>query len=79
VSRSGSTVTWQNATIGAAPLEDARYYLVVSGSYPLMNYPSLVNSPMVSDTVGWVKPLLAEAMQAAKTVAPYTGLTLPPP
>jgi hypothetical protein len=44
-----------------------------------MNYPSLVNSPMVSDTVGWVKPLLAKAMEAAKTVLPYAALTLPPP
>jgi 5'-nucleotidase/UDP-sugar diphosphatase len=79
VSRSGTTVTWQNATVGGAPLDDARYYLVASGSYPLMNYPSLVNSPMVSDTVGWVKPLLAKAMEAAKTVLPYAALTLPPP
>lgn len=77
VKRSGSTVTWESPTVNGARLVDARYYLVASGSYPLMDYPSLRDSPMVSDQVGWVKPLLAEAMRQERTIVPYTGLTLP--
>jgi hypothetical protein len=77
VTRSGSGVAWQDPAVDGEPLEDGRYYLVASGSYPLMNYPTLRDSPMVTDKAGWVKPLLAEAMRAEKTVLPYAGLVLP--
>lgn len=77
VTRAGSTVTWQSPTVNGAPLDDARYYLVASGSYPLMDYPTLRDSPMVSDQAGWVKPLLADAMRRENVITPYAGLALP--
>jgi 2',3'-cyclic-nucleotide 2'-phosphodiesterase (5'-nucleotidase family) len=74
------SVTWDGAEINGRPLEDAQSYLVASGAYPLMEYPSLMASPLVSDDLDWVKPTLAKAIAKRKTLAATTAtLTLPPP
>lgn len=74
------SLTWRNAEVNGQPLQDSRTYRVVSGAYPLMEYPELVTSPLISDDLGWVKPTLARAVQHRGVVTEYPfGLTLPPP
>lgn len=71
---------WKNAAVNGRPLEDGRSYLVISGAYPLMEFPSLMQSHIVSDDLEWVKPTLARTIEHYGTVTAYPfGLTLPPP
>jgi 2',3'-cyclic-nucleotide 2'-phosphodiesterase (5'-nucleotidase family) len=74
------SVRWDNPAVNGLPLDENGAYLVASGAYPLMEYPTLLNSPLVSDDLDWVKPTLARAIQKRHTLTAYPfGLTLPPP
>lgn len=78
--RPDGSVTWQDAAVNGRPLRDGATYRVVSGAYPLMEFPTLVGAPLLSDDMGWVKPTLARAIERRGTLAAYPfGLTLPPP
>jgi hypothetical protein len=71
---------WEDAVVNGRPLDPNATYTVASVSYLIMDSPSLSASPIVSDQVGWVKPLLIDAMRARRTITPYAfGLALPEP
>lgn len=78
--RDGDTVRWENPAVNGRPLDDNATYTLAAGAFPIMDYPSLMDSPMVSDQVGWVKPLVAEGMRQRRVIYPYLfGLELPEP
>ena len=78
--RDGDAVRWENPAVNGRPLDPNATYTLAAGAYPMMEYPSLMASPVVSDQVGWVKPLVAQGMQERRVIRPYLfGLTLPEP
>jgi hypothetical protein len=59
---------WIDPTVSGRPLDNSATYSVAGGAYPIMSYPSLMRSPLVSDHFGWLKPLLASAIRDRMTL-----------
>ncbi|HEY3267220.1 MAG TPA: metallophosphoesterase [Armatimonadota bacterium] len=73
-------VAWEDATVNGQPLQDDTAYMVAGVSYLIMDSPSLMKCPVVSDTLGQQKTLISEAIVARETLAPAAPtLLLPPP
>lgn len=68
--RLGRTARWEDATVNGRDLDETAAYSVAGGAYPIMEFPNLMASPLVSDRLGWLKPLLASAIRERKVLRP---------
>jgi 2',3'-cyclic-nucleotide 2'-phosphodiesterase (5'-nucleotidase family) len=63
VVRTGNGARLEDASVGGRPLVDDTLYTVAGPSHLIMDQTALFFSPLVSDTLGWQKPLLVEAIR----------------
>lgn len=61
--RTENGVRLEDASVGGRPLVDDALYRVAGPSHLIMDQTALFFSPLVSDTLGWQKPLLVEAIR----------------
>lgn len=80
VVRSSVGVRLENASIQGKPMDETATYTVAAPSYLIMDHPTLLESPLVSDRLGWQKPLFVSAARGRGLLeAGEPELVLPPP
>ncbi len=77
IARTAQGVQWRDARIGRLALNESKEYRLAAPSYLIMDTPEFANCPVISDRVGWVKPLIIDAIRKRRVLTVPDDVMLP--